>query len=88
MILKSINKLVDNSKGSTKPIIWNDNTKKSFNSIKEALINSVSLTFPQPNAPTNVMVDASNIGIGAVLQQYINNSWKPIAFFIFCRSSL
>ena len=33
------------------------------------------------NAPTSIMADASDSTVGAVLQQYINNSWCPIAYF-------
>ena len=39
------------------------------------------LFYPKPDAPTNIMTDASNTAVGAVLQQQINDTWTPIAFF-------
>ena len=34
-----------------------------------------------PNAPTRVRVDASDVAVGAVLQQYGENQWLPLGFF-------
>ena len=39
------------------------------------------LSYPKPDAPTNIMTDASNTAVGAVLQQHINDTWTPIVFF-------
>ena len=56
----------------------------SFQSfLKKMMIADVLLiTYPHCEVPTNFMTDASDTGIGAVLQQQINNEWKPIAFFL------
>ncbi len=32
-------------------------------------------------APTCIVKDASNVAVGAVLQQYIDDAWQPISFF-------
>ena len=37
-------------------------------------------THPKPDAPTSIMVDASDTAIRGVLQLCINNRWCPIAF--------
>nr|VZI45887.1 unnamed protein product [Spirometra erinaceieuropaei] len=39
------------------------------------------LTHPAPEAPLSLMVDASSVAVGAVLQQHINDSTRPLAFF-------
>ena len=36
---------------------------------------------PKLDAPTSVVVDASDTGVGAVLQQRIDCEWCPISFF-------
>ena len=39
------------------------------------------LAHPQPHAATSIMTDASNLAVGAVLEQFINGQWKPTLFF-------
>ena len=39
------------------------------------------LVHPRTNAPTSITIDASGFAIGAVLEQYLQNQWQPIAFF-------
>ena len=42
---------------------------------------STLLVHPHHQAPTSLTVDASDISLGAVLEQRLDGSWKPIAFF-------
>ena len=56
----------------------------AFRAIKTALINGILLTHPDPSAPYCLMVDASNVAVGGVLHQRINNIWQPISFFSKC----
>lgn len=63
------------------PVSWNPNTEQAFEKIKQALANAARLAHPSPDAPVSVMVDASDIAIGGVLQQHIENAWQPLAFF-------
>lgn len=69
------------SKPHTKPITWNDKTLSAFKTLKHLVANHTSLVFPNTELPTSVATDASNNGIGAVLQQKVNDQWMPIAFF-------
>ena len=71
------------SKGRTKSqsITWTDSAEAAFNATKEALANASILSYPQPDAPTCLMADASDTAVGAVLQQHIKDTWHPIAFF-------
>ena len=43
----------------------------SFQATKDALALATLLSYPMPDAPTCVATDASNVAVGAVLQQYI-----------------
>ena len=39
------------------------------------------LSHPVMNAPTNIMTDASDIAVGTILQQFVQDKWCPIAYF-------
>lgn len=56
---------------------WGQEQQDSFQNIKEHLCNSPVLNLPDFNLPFQVAVDASGVGIGAVLSQ--NN--HPIEYF-------
>ncbi|BHF70504.1 hypothetical protein SprV_0301355500 [Sparganum proliferum] len=53
----------------------------AFERIKTSLADATLLTHPAPEAPLSLMVDASTVAVGAVLQQHINDSTRPLAFF-------
>ena len=80
-MLQPLNHLLSASVSNTKELCWDDAATTAFTSIKEALATATLLTHPKPEAPTCVMVDASNTAIGAVLQQHIGGEWCPISFF-------
>ena len=63
------------------PLTWNVSSLKAFRDIKTALSNATLLNHPAPSAELCLMTDASQTGIGGVLQQNIGNAWQPIAFF-------
>lgn len=70
--------------GQTKPnasISWTDDAETAFSSIKEALANATLLAHPKSDAITSLTVDASDVAIGAVLQQLVDGVWQPVAFF-------
>ena len=39
------------------------------------------LMHPVPGAPISLLVDASDTHVGEVLQQHVQQSWSPLAFF-------
>ena len=80
-MLQPLNHLLSASVSNMKELCWDDAATTAFTSIKEALAKATLLTHPEPEAPTCVMVDASNTAIGAVLQQHIGSEWCPISFF-------
>lgn len=67
--------------GKAKLVEWTDNMNIAFEKTKQALADATMLVHPNPEAPTALTVDASNQAVGGVLEQLINGSWKPLAFF-------
>ena len=69
------------TKSSKKQIQWSAEAESAFSDIKAKLSNVTLLVYPTPNAETALFVDASSTGCGAVLQQKVQNIWKPLSFF-------
>lgn len=70
-----------NKKNDNTPINWTDERIKAFEECKTSLANATLLTHPVDKAEICLMVDASDYAIGGVINQYINNSWQPLAFY-------
>ena len=62
-------------------IQWSTEVADAFQAAKDALSAAVLLKHPHPAAPTSLTTDASDLGIGAVLEQKIDGMWQPLAFF-------
>ena len=73
--------LTDLLRGGKRKFIFPDTAQAAFTLIKEAIANIALLAHPDPSAPLALGTDASDTAVGAVLQQFVNNSWQPIAFF-------
>lgn len=52
-------------------LTWTDDSSKAFNEIKDALATATLLYHLQPNTSTCIVMNASDVAIGAVLQQQI-----------------
>ncbi|KAK3881302.1 hypothetical protein Pcinc_014253 [Petrolisthes cinctipes] len=68
-------------RGQSVTLVWTEEAEAAFLSTKQALSDAATLSFPAPDAETSIATDASNIGVGVVLQQRVGTYWKPIAFF-------
>ena len=68
-------------RGQSITLEWTKETEAAFLSAKQTLSEATTLCFPTPDAETSIVTDASNTGVGAVLQQLVGGCWKPIAFF-------
>ena len=68
-------------KQTSQTLSWTETALTSFQATKDALAQATLLSYPMPDAPTCVATDASNVAVGAVLQQYIGDTWQPISFF-------
>uniref|UniRef100_A0A1X7TX34 Reverse transcriptase domain-containing protein n=1 Tax=Amphimedon queenslandica TaxID=400682 RepID=A0A1X7TX34_AMPQE len=54
-------------------------TIAAFNNIKEALAQARLLSHPKTTL--SLATDASDVAVGAVLQQWIDDTWQPLAYF-------
>ncbi len=68
-------------KGKPKKLFWTEEMAQSFLKAKEALARASFLAHPRSDAPISLVTDASDDAIGAVLQQSVDDTWIPLAFF-------
>jgi hypothetical protein len=53
----------------------------AFEECKASWLRATLLAHPDPYMPLALITDASTPAMGAVLQQYIQNAWQPLAYF-------
>ena len=80
-IIKPLNDLSTTVKDDVRKLQWNEQATEAFTNIKQALATATLLFHPKQDAPTSIMTDASDHAVGAVLQQYVDQQWYPIAYF-------
>ncbi|CAB4029253.1 pol poly [Paramuricea clavata] len=66
---------------SSADFIWSPECEEAFQFCKSALASATLLVHPHYNAPTSITSDASDLAVGAVLEQFIDYEWRPIGFF-------
>ncbi|BHF57856.1 hypothetical protein SprV_0100080200 [Sparganum proliferum] len=54
---------------------------EAFNRARKALADTTALVHPIPDAPLSIVADASNLAIGAALQQQTPTGTQPLAFY-------
>lgn len=64
-----------------KTLVWTHAMMQAFQDSKAALADACMLAHPCPNVLLSLTTDASDLAVGAVLQQFVNEVWKPLAFF-------
>lgn len=69
-----------NSKGA-KPFPWTPKLEQCFDDCKKSLANVTTLAHPNCEVPLGLFTDASSMHVGACLQQKVNDSWQPLAYF-------
>ena len=67
--------------GKKKTLEWTAGCQVSFEATKKALAAATLLHHPRPSASLALTTDASNIAIGAVLEQRGPRGWEPLAFY-------
>jgi len=67
--------------GKGQAIDWSESCQLAFERAKHALKEVALLHHPSTNLPTSLTVDASNVAIGAQIEQLQGQSWVPLAFF-------
>ena len=71
----------DSRKNDMRLISWDCEAESVFELVKFDLINATLLSHPAHDAPTRLVSDASNFGMGVSLEQWLSDTWKPLAFF-------
>lgn len=80
-ILSPLNALLRGTSTNSHTLQWNPAALAAFQEAKNALAQATFLVHPKPDAPVNVMTDASDVAIEAVLQQYLDGKWCPLSYF-------
>ena len=62
------------------PFTWTSKCQQAFEKIKTLLTTTPVLSHPDFSLPFHIHCDASGKGVGAVLSQYVDGSYRPIAF--------
>ncbi|XP_031781374.1 uncharacterized protein LOC103316974 [Nasonia vitripennis] len=64
------------------PLAWTKEAQDAFEKTKRALADAVTTTFLRREAPLRLYTDASDVAIGAALEQYEREDiWRPLGFF-------
>lgn len=73
--------IVGNKKNDRTLIQWTEDTVALFEACKKELADATLLHHPVASAELQLITDASNFAIGAVLQQVVDGAVQPLAFF-------
>ncbi|CAH8612991.1 unnamed protein product [Schistosoma curassoni] len=73
--------LTDLLRGNPRRLEMNDSARTAFTEIKTAFAQATLLAHIDPSATLSIAVDASDVAIGAVMQQNISGSWQLLEFF-------
>lgn len=73
--------LKNSKKNDNRIISWTDDASNAFTTCKELLKSAAILAHPVASAKLALMVDASDIAVGGVVQQLVDNNWQPLGFF-------
>lgn len=77
-----LNKYLHNRKRNDKTEIeWTTEARVAFEKCRQSILEATTLTHPVTSCPLAIMTDASDHSLGAVLQQQVDNAWKPLAYF-------
>ena len=81
-VLAPLTSLLSGPKTSKKEsIVWTAKEQAAFEASKKALTDAVCLAHPREGAPLALVTDASDFALGAVVQQYVDGAWQPLAFY-------
>ena len=73
--------LTDILRGKPKKFSFSDAARHAFASLKQAISNIAFIKYYEPQVPLSLTTDASDVAVGAVLQQFTQREWRPLAFF-------
>ncbi|XP_066261762.1 uncharacterized protein [Euwallacea similis] len=74
-----LHELHKNGKKNNKtPINWTEETQTAFEQCKKDIANAAILVHPSSSASISLTVGASDFAMGAVIEQFEDNLWKPL----------
>ena len=73
--------LTDALRGPGKSLTWSPAVDSAFCRAKNLLASVPELVHPPPGAQISLAIDASDSHVGSILQQLLDGSWAPLAFF-------
>lgn len=77
-----LNKYLHNQKKNDKtPINWTPEAATAFENCRQSILRAATLAYPIQNSKLSIMTDASDHSVGAVLQQNVKGTIRPLAFF-------
>lgn len=76
-----LNALLIGSVKGNHPVELKGESLKAFEDSKTSLCNAALLAFPDCRARLALTTDASDVAVGAVLQQQKDGHWQPLAFY-------
>ena len=72
----------DTEKGSTKALVWNEESDRGFEGMKQALLSAVGQHLVDPDRGFVLRTDTTDYAIGAVLEQVLDDGRPlPVAFW-------
>ncbi|CAH8490858.1 unnamed protein product [Dicrocoelium dendriticum] len=73
--------LTDLLRGNERKFAFPDTAQAAFAELKDAISNIALLAHSESTAPLSITTDASDVAVGAVLQQHVGGRWQPLGFF-------
>lgn len=70
-----------NGRFKNAPLVWDKKAEQAFNDVKKDLEQAVTLSHPIDGAPIALFTDASDVAMGAALNQWTTGAWRPLGFF-------
>lgn len=60
---------------------WNTDMLKAFHESRMTLLEAMMLPHPLFHAPIVLSADVSDMAVGAVFEQFADNTWQPLGLF-------
>ncbi|CAG9101291.1 unnamed protein product [Plutella xylostella] len=76
-----LNALLTGSVKASHPVNLTGDSLQAFEDCKSNLCSATLLAHPDCQAKLALITDASDVAMGAVLQQFKDDTWQPLAFF-------
>ena len=70
-----------NIRPASSSLDWSDSCLSAFAKAKDLLAEATTLTHPVEGTPLVLSTDASEVGVGAALEQWKGGKWQPLGFF-------